>query len=79
MNPKIPMKEKAKNAGISLKPDLTQQVKELARSKGLSLSAYVSMLFSEALEKAGQANLKKAHAAAQRGKAKITQALKKKK
>ena len=79
MNPKIPNKEKARNAGISLKPDLTALAKALAKKLGLSLSAYTTMLLVKELEKSGEANLKKSRDTAARGKAKIKQAIKKKK
>lgn len=68
MNPKKKQGEKAKNAGISLEPEIITKARRLAKEGGFkSLSALTYKLLSEALEKA-------ADRAEEKGQRKIRQA-----
>lgn len=75
VNPKKESAEKAKNAGISLEPEIKKQGVGLAKRLGFkSLSALTHKLLTDALEKAAQAAQEAGEKKKSSGQRKIKQA-----
>lgn len=47
MNPKKPDDEKVVSSGISINPVLKQQIRKVAKKRGMRLSTFASLIFTE--------------------------------